>query len=167
MRHDALLESRCVRDAGYETVDTWHVERFVDENIGTFGEPHEIVRRRSISGDDDRAVGCVETIGERWHDRRMPDQGRRHRYILVLHDLSAVSQLVHVNQRYERDPALVGYTSIDVIRIHLKKELSHPLKWRRPPGIDACAQSRLPSQQQQVAVVCVVIRMMMGDEDVP
>jgi hypothetical protein len=87
MRHDALLESRRVRDAGYETVDTWHVERLVDENIGTFGKPYEIVRRRSISRDDDRAVGCVETIAERWHDRRMPDQCSRYGYILVLHDL--------------------------------------------------------------------------------
>jgi hypothetical protein len=72
-----------------------------------------------------------------------------------------------VNQRYEGDPALVGYTGIDVIRIHLKKELSHLLEWRRPPAIDARAQSRRPSQQQQIAVVCVVIRMMMRNEDVP
>jgi hypothetical protein len=55
MRQDALLESRCVRDAGYETVDTWHVERFVDENIGTFGKPYEIVGRCSVPRDDDRA----------------------------------------------------------------------------------------------------------------
>src|SRR5882724_8094380 len=69
-----------------------------------------------------------------------------HFQVLVLHDWTCLDQLVYVNERDERAPALVGDARLDVGGIHLEEEPGHLLERRRPPRIHARAQPGRPCQ---------------------
>src|SRR6266478_4473103 len=89
-----------------------------------------------------------------------------HFQVLVLHDWTCLDQLVYVNERDERAPALVGDARLDVGGIHLEEEPGHLLERRRPPRVDARAQPGRPCQPDEIAVVGIVIRVVVRDENV-
>jgi hypothetical protein len=70
-------------------------------------------------------------------------------------------------ERRERWVSFVRDMRIDIGSAHIQEQPRYPLEGRRSPRIDTCVHSRDPRQQHQVAVVRVVIRMMVCDENVP
>jgi hypothetical protein len=73
---------------------------------------------------------------------------------------------MNVNQRLQRHTVLVGDSRSNVIRVHLEEQLRHLLQRRRSPRVDARAKTGSPGEQQQVAVVRVVVRVLMRHENV-
>ena len=96
----------------------------------------------------------------------MIDERRRHLHIIVLHDETAGAELVRMNERRQRFAALIGDAGVDVEGVEIEEQLRHLRQRRRPPGVDTRLQSRGPRQQQQVAIVSVVIRVLVRYEDV-
>jgi hypothetical protein len=86
---------------------------------------------------------------------------------VVFHDRAAPRDLVRMDERRQRRAALVAHAHGDVGRAHVEKLLRHARQRRRSPRIHRRRQPVAPREQQQVAVVGVVIRMMVRDEDVP
>jgi hypothetical protein len=72
---------------------------------------------------------------------------------------------MRVDERNEWHPSLVGDAGVDVVCVHLEEQTRHLRKRRRTPRIDATPQTGRPCNQQQVAVVGVVIRMVVSEED--
>ena len=139
----------------------------MDEDVGALGELDEVVGGRRVARDDDRPVARVEAIAEGRHDRRMIDERGRDLQVLVLQDQAALaSARGRWTSGHERHPALVGDAGLDVVGVHLEEEPRHLLERRRPPGVDPRPQARGPGQPDQVAVVGVVVRMVVGEEDV-
>ena len=60
----ARLEGSSVWHSGHETIDCRHVKHGVHKYVGTPGKFHKVIRWRRVAGNDDRAVGAVETIGK-------------------------------------------------------------------------------------------------------
>ena len=96
----------------------------------------------------------------------MIDERRGHLHALVLRHGTGLAELVHVHERHQRRPALVGDPRVDVVRVHLEVEPRHLLERRRSPRVDAGAQAAHPRLHEHVAVVEVVVGVMMRDEDV-
>src|SRR5438874_342255 len=70
-------------------------------------------------------------------------------------------------QRNKWDTALVRDPRVDVIRVHLEEKTRHLLERRWSPSVEPRAQAGRPGKQDEVAIVGVVIRMMVRNEDVP
>ena len=83
--HDALLQGRGIGDAGDQAIEPRQIEHFVDEDIGALSKSNQIVARRGVPRNDDRAVRRIEAIPERRYDRRMMHERRRHLDVLILH----------------------------------------------------------------------------------
>jgi hypothetical protein len=77
------------------------------------------------------------------------------------------AQLVNVHERGKGRPAFVCDAHVDVGRVHLEEQFRHPCERRRSPRVDTRLQSGRPCELDQIAVVGGVIRMLVGDEDVP
>jgi hypothetical protein len=72
-----------------------------------------------------------------------------------------------MDQRDQRHAPFVRDPGADVVGVGLEEQFRHARQRRRPPGVDALAEPRGPRQEQEIPVVGVVVRMMMGDENVP
>ena len=151
--------------SGDQAVDRWRIHHRVDQDVCAAGELYEVLRRRGVAGDDDRAVARVEPVGERRSHRRMIDERGGDRDVPVRRHRAALAKLVDVHERCKLCPAFSGDADVKAGRIHLEEELRHPCERRRSPGIDARVQTGRPREQDQVAVVGGVVRMLMGDED--
>jgi len=79
--HHRAVERHRVGDAGDQAINARHVERIVDQDVGALGELDEIVGRRGVAGDYDRAVDRVEPISERWHDGWVVHDCGRHLHV--------------------------------------------------------------------------------------
>ena len=112
-----------IGDAGDQAIDARHVQRVVDEDVGALGELDEVVGRRGVPRDDDRAVRGVETIAERRHDRRVVYERGGDLDVLVLHDRAALAQFVDMDERNERHTALVGDARGDIVAFISKNSL--------------------------------------------
>ena len=162
-----LLQRRRVRDSGDQAIHGRHVQRFMNQHIGALREPDESVGARRVSRNDNRPVRGIKAKGKRRHDLRMNDERRGRLEVLVLHDDATLRQLVDVYERSERDTALVGDTSLDIVGVHFKKQTRHLFDRRRPPRVDARPQAGGPREPDQIAVVGIVIRVLVRDKDVP
>src|SRR4029077_5078578 len=89
------------------------------------------------------------------------------RYVLVPHDFAVLVQLVDMNQRNERHPPLIGDTRLDVRRVHFEEQPGHLLERWGDPRVDSRSFYGGPSQPEQVAVIGVMVRVMVREEDVP
>jgi hypothetical protein len=114
----------------------------------------------------DRRVGAIETIGERGYDRRMMHERRCHTNVFIVHNQTAVAQLVDMNQWNQRNPTVILDPSVDVVGVHFEEQLRHLRKRRWSPGIDARAEPRGPRQPNQIPLVRIVVGVLMGQEDV-
>jgi hypothetical protein len=93
------------------------------------------------------------------------ERGRYPHLTVVQYDARAV-EIVDAEQRRQRHAPFVGDSRFDVCRVERKKLRCHPGQRRRPPAIDRRLEAGRPGQEEQVAIVRVVIRVMMRDEDV-
>lgn len=139
----------------------------MNEDVGAASELDEVVGTPRVPGYDDRSVGRVEAIGEGRHHGRMIHQGRPHLHVLVLEDDAAVLELVNVDQGHERHSSFGRDSRVDVDRVHLEEELRHALERGRSPGINPGAQPGGPREPDQISVVRGVVRVLVGDEDMP
>ena len=122
MRHDAFFESRGIADPRDEAIHGGFVEvDLVHEHVGTVSQRDQVIRRSGVPGNDDRPVGCVETIGERRHDGRVIDDGCRDAHVAILEQHSSVRQLVHLDERRERHTSLVRASCRNVVFVHLEE----------------------------------------------
>jgi hypothetical protein len=103
---DARLEGCRVWHASHETIDCGHVKHGVHKYVGTRGKFHQVIRPRRVAGNDDRTVGAIETLGERRNHGWMMHKCRRHPHVFIAHHRTAVTQLVDMNQRNQREPDL-------------------------------------------------------------
>jgi hypothetical protein len=96
----------------------------------------------------------------------MVGERRRDRHHVVLHHHAPFRELVDLDQRRQRDAPFVRAARLDVKGVHLEEEPGHPLERRGTPGVDARAQPGSPGEPDQVAVVGVVVRVVVGQEHV-
>src|SRR5581483_1426124 len=85
--------------------------------------------------------------------------------VRTLHHLPRPRHLMGLDERFERDAALIFDACANVYRAHLDKELRDFPQRRRSPRLYGVAQTALPCKQKQVPVVSVVVGVMMGNEN--
>ena len=163
-----LLQRGSVRVATHQPVHRRKVERFVHEDVRTAGERHEGIRARGVAGDHDRPVVLVEAEGERRDDRRMADEGGRHpagsrpasrgppHAARACGPAARAAPGPRPTMRVSMSYAFISKNS----RIILVKR-------RASPHVHPALEAGSPREQQQVADVRVVVRVMVSDEDMP
>src|SRR5688572_18951314 len=72
-----------------------------------------------------------------------------------------------MNKRRERRPALVRRPDVDVSAVHVEEQLRHVLERRRPPRVNARAQTSSPREQHEISIIRVMVRVVMRDKDMP
>jgi hypothetical protein len=110
--------------------------------------------------------GASEAVGVRLLDHRMLHARTGDLQVVVLHHGAGSCELVRVHERHERLASFVGDANVHVGRAHLEEEPRDPLDRRWSVRIDAMTHAARPREQQQVAVVGIVIGVMMRDEDI-
>ena len=85
---------------------------------------------------------------------------------LIRDDDARRRYLVRLNQRRQGDPPLVGDTGLDVEGVELEVETRHLRQGRRSVRAHVTPKPAGPGEQEKVPVVGIVIRVVMGDEDV-
>ena len=74
----------------------------MDQHVGAARKAHQILRRRGVPRDNDRAVVGIKSLAECRHNRRMIDEGCRHFHAVIRHDSTIVANFMDVYERYER-----------------------------------------------------------------
>ena len=156
-RADAF-QCRCVGIPRDDAIDGRHPQRLVAEHVRAASQRNQTVGSGGISGDDDGSIGRVERrqtparrAGDRPGTELSPD-------VLVLHDVRP-AELVRMDQRLQRQPALVATRVRMSYSFISRKELRHLDERRWTPRVNPRGQTCGPRQQDQVAVVGVGIGM--------
>ncbi len=122
------------------------VDHFVNENVGSTCQAHDVLARPSVTREHDRAGGRVEAVGESREGRRMLHEHGRHTHAVVVlrihHDrfhlgrgrlraraarhhtkidvgsiaVASDTELVHVDELSDVGAILVGDAQVDVVR---------------------------------------------------
>jgi hypothetical protein len=166
MGEDALLEAAGIGDRSDQAIDRLGVHRLVHQHIGAPRQGDEILGTTGVTRDDYRAVRHVEPVGKGEGERGMIHQRRGDPDLGVLVEHAGCGDLMGPEQGSDWYPPLIAGAEFDVHRIQCQVLLGHPPEWRRTPAIDRRLEARGPGQQQEIAVVGVVVGMMMGHQHV-
>src|SRR5262245_56465171 len=75
--------------------------------------------------------------------------------------------LVCAYERRKRRAALVATPRLDVVSLHFEEQAAHARERGRPVTIDGLRKPGGPAEQEKVAEVGVVIRVLVRDEESP
>src|SRR5207247_2140123 len=100
------------------------------------------------------------------HRRRMVNQWCPDRHLVLAREQPSLTELVNMDQRFERHAAFVRDPRMNVIRIQVKEQPGHLRERWRSPRIDACAEAGGPGEPYQIPVISVVIRVVVRQKDV-
>jgi len=164
VRKNAAFEIGGVGHVLDQAIHRFRVDGLMHQHVGASGERDEVPGVFRVARDHDRSIRRIEAIGKRGSDRWMIDQRGRDLDAFVFENLAGGGKIVRADQRRELHPLFVGHTCRDVDRVHFEEQARHFLERRRSESIHRRAQSTRPGQQQQIAVVGVVIRMVVRDE---
>src|SRR5262245_30022634 len=133
----------------------------MNKHICSLSQSYKIIRARSISGNDDRAVSAIESKCESGFHWRMFDQRCGDLDVFVLHDQPGTTDFVWMHERNEGSAALVGDACVDIEAVHLEEQACHFGEWGRTPCVDASLETGSPRQPDEVAIIRIVIGVMM------
>src|SRR5260370_15103932 len=146
--------------------DTRQVHHFVHQHVRAFGEFGQLRQISGVAGDYDRAIFGVEAIRIRLSDRRMAHKKTADLHVIILHYDARAIELVNEDQLAWIFTALVRDARFDIKLLVTEKILGHLAKAGRSISVDVDGQAGNPRVVEQGAVLKIVIRMVMRNEDV-
>jgi hypothetical protein len=87
-------------------------------------------------------------------------------HVLIVHHCAGFFYFMRVDERRERGMSFIRDVRIDISSAHLQEQTRYLLEGRWSPCIESRVASHNPRQRYQIAVVGVVIRVMVCDENV-